>query len=325
MADSHGTPTSTEADELAAAVKAGLVDGSIKREDVERLVSPHPRDLSSLLVAVGVCIAYAGSALLYGVNYSSMPDAVGAISVFIFPLLSLGTALWFAKAGRAVWLQEAAFGIGYVSLAGAVATALVTIDPQTHTDAWIAASAGMCAALIALFIRIVPRPVVVSYWALLMALGTATIATAASWGIVDEPLRWVFLGLAVASAAIGVACLGRGNRRAGAAGLSLGAGASYTAIVLATSQYDTPQFSIWHVLMTLIVVCALLGGVYLGLPELAVAGGFGALLWLSFAISLINENAAWGIVVIAFGLGLSGATAAIVRRRNRSRQHPPTG
>ena len=68
----------TDIEQLLADVRTGLENGTIEPEAIENILHRKPKgeNLSTILLAVGICIAYAGTALLYAVNFTDMPHLV---------------------------------------------------------------------------------------------------------------------------------------------------------------------------------------------------------------------------------------------------------
>lgn len=309
-----------EHERLAAAVRSGLDAGMISARDVRHLIAGDAgrprRSVAAVVVAVGVFIAYAGSALLYAVNFADLPDTWQLVSPFAFPLLSLGGALGIAARGRAGWVSEAAFSIGYVSLAGSVAASASAIADGSQ-DVYVFAVASAIAAGVLALLRLLPGRVVVSYWALCAALSAATIAGAWSVGVIENEQRWVLLSLGMVGAVAGWQLLRIGPARAAGAASAFGAAAMVLASMVGAGQVESAQLTPWHAVLTVAVVVAILAGTFAYLPELAAAGGIGALLWFGMAAGIISQRPVWAVAVIAIGLAMVGVTAALMRHRAR--------
>lgn len=309
MSNESRTPAQL-ADDIRRALEAGTVEPS----EIERLLAARGKQritFSSVIFAIGICIAYAGGALLYAVNFDALNDVARLVSPFSFATISLGIAAVLSIKRRPSWELESAFGIGYISLAAAVATS--TLAYGGSRDTYLALLSLACSLLISAAIRSLPGRVVISYWALCIALAACVVAAGWILGIQEDELRWSWLAVGLGGLAAGILVLRRGVRRAAGASMALGTVGLVIASVVGSSQGAAFDLSPWHAVLTLTVVTAILGGAYLRLPEVAAAGGIGSLLWFGTAIELVSREPAWAVAVILFGVILAAATAGTMK------------
>jgi hypothetical protein len=182
-------------------------------------------------------------------------------------------------------------------------------------DVYLTIAFAGAAVLVSGFVWLLPHRVVVSYWALGLALFASGVAGAYTVLGDDDSMRWALLGLGAGFAVAAWACRQMGIIRAAGAAGAIAALSTYIASMMGASQTTSSELTSWHALLTAAVVAAIMLGAYVRIPEIATAGGIGALLWLGLAVPLISEDPAWAVAVIVFGLGLALATAAMVRRR----------
>jgi hypothetical protein len=313
-----GSDRSEQAAALADEVRAALVAGRLDPDDVRALLGRAPapqagRRLSTFVVAAGLLIAYTGLALLYATSFGDLSRALRIVTPFTFPLVSLGAAVALARRRPEAWLAEVALGVGYASLACAVvASTSVPVDRQ---DLYLTLAALACAGLAGALLWLLPVRVL-SYWAFGGSLGVAAVAGAWTLGVQDSAVRWSLLAVGAAAAAAGYALMRAGRRRAAGAASALGVLALVAAATVGGSLGGGAHVTVWHALLTVTVMAAILLGAFAGLPELAVAGALGGIEWLALAVGIVADEPAWALAVITFGLALAAGTVLVVRTRD---------
>lgn len=295
-----------------------LESGDLAPEVLERFLDRRSLqrrpDAAGILIAVGIAVAYAGTAIAYAVAFSGLSHTAQEVTPFLFAAVAIGAAVLLARTGRPLWQVEAAGLIGQLALAAAFVTLAAVRDPEN--PAAFGALCGLAGSIEVLVCHRLIGSVRLTGWGLsasvvaLVSFGAADIG-GRSQGSSPIGLPGMLLIEAGAAAVLTAWLIGRRSDFAPHAARTASLLAYAAAVVgLAMEEYHR-DLSDWHVVLALVAVLTFVAAAALRMDALIWVGALGGVIWLGAISQVVGDSSrAAGLVVLA-GVGLVGLGALV--------------
>lgn len=304
-------------EQLLSDLGDALERGDVKPAAVERLLRPRPSsarpDVAGVLRGVGALVMFAGVALLYAIQFSSMGSALQRVSPLVFPLVALAVAVALHRKGRPPWEVELAGVVGYVAFGLAVGTIAAVTDAGVGAGVW----AGLAATVVVLVMHRLLGILRLTIWGLSASLVALSGFAAATAGLTGGAVSWLLLAQALTALVIGAVALGRSPEVAAGAWRTASL-LGYAACLVGIGAASWSTIGPWHALLTLVVVATFVAAVALDLTSLVWTAAFGGVVWLLVVSSAIGHSSGWAVAVIVLGAGLIGVGVVANRFGRRS-------
>jgi len=302
-------------DALLEEIRAGLESGRVGEGELRRLLARADRsarpDVTGVLRAAGAIVFLLGMALVFGVGYDGLPQAVQLVGPFAFPALPLAAAIALHRRGRPQWEVELAGMVGYVALGLAFLTAGAAADAGSGYG--LAASAAAIAVVVAMHAAV--RLVRLTSWGLSASLVAFTAFAADLGGFLNgSTAPWLLAAQFALALVVGLA-LARRNREAAANALRSAALLALLACSFGIGDTGFGSFGLWHIALTLAVAGTLVAAAAFDLPGLMWVGALDGVVWIGAISAAVGQSAGWGVAVMLGGAGLVCLALLVARIR----------